>query len=74
MGTGTDVHVPNMDEHGNRLFGMQTTQMIGFDHQTGKYDVVNRRGDHFSVSIDEIVISPLHLEVEEMDKPALQKV
>ena len=73
-GSGSEIMIPNSDEAGNLLPGHETSQVIGYDHQNDLYSVVNRQGIFTSVSTDQITISPLHLEVDELDKPALKKV
>ena len=59
------------EENGSALH--ETSQIVGFNHSTGLYEVVNRDGVNMSISPDAVIVSPLHLEIEQMDRTALEQ-
>ena len=73
-GAASEVMIQNSDAMANPIPGYQTNQVVGFDHRTGLYSLVNKEGTLTNLSINKIIINPLHLEIEELDKAALQKV
>tara|TARA_B100000929_G_C15204670_1_gene317035 strand:- start:157 stop:351 length:195 start_codon:yes stop_codon:yes gene_type:complete len=63
--------VKKEEENGSALH--ETAQVVGFNHSTRLYEVVNRDGVNMSISPDAVIVSPLHLEIKEMDRTALEQ-
>lgn len=67
IGRGDKCHIPGRG--GN---GYITVTLGGYNDETRKYLVADRNGTIYSVSFKDIVVSFLHLEVEEMDYEAIR--